>query len=92
MAIQAAAKTPRHRWLATHLSLLALVALAPRALVAGDSALITASGSVAPTASVEVPAVQTSNPPQITSDGRTMTVANAEPLTLMANVCPARWS
>jgi hypothetical protein len=77
----------RHCWLtATNLSLPLLAALLPQALQAGQSGLITASGTVVPTASVEVPVVQTSDPPVIASDGRSMTVANAEPVTLSATI------
>lgn len=81
---------PSHcRLAAANLALLMLATLLPQAVQAGQSGLITASGTVEPTASVEVPAVQASDPPVIASDGRSMTVANAEPVTLSATI-PSR--
>ena len=74
------------RLASANLLLLLQAALLPQALAGGVIAAITASGTVVATASVEVPPQQISNPPVIATDGSSITVANAEPVTLSANV------
>ena len=74
------------RLAAANLALLVLAMLLPQDLQAGQSGLIGASGTMDAGASVEVPPQQSSDPPQISSDGTSMTVANDEPVTLSANV------
>ena len=63
--------------------------VSPPALQAGSNSLITASGSMPATAAVVIPPVLTSNPSQIAVDGLSMTIANPDPVEILANV-PSR--
>jgi hypothetical protein len=87
MASNISVMTSSHCRLASaNLLLLLQAALLPQALAGGGIAAITASGTVEATASVELPTQQITNPPVIATDGSSMSVANAEPVTLSATV------
>ena len=87
MYFNAAMKTRFIGLLTTSLALQALGT--PAALMAGPSSVITASGMMPETVEVVVPPLQSSTPLEIAPDGGSLTVANTEPVTIIANI-PSR--
>jgi len=75
----------RFAWLAAS-NLVLLTLGTPAALMAGQSSLITASGTMPEVITVELPPVQSSNPLELASDGTSLMVANSEPVKISANV------